>query len=227
MIMPRRLEVKSFIKKKLSRGRAKQIFAPHNLGDLHLRIINDNGKLVGRQIVVSPDDKIPEVAASFKRMRTGATVVERDLASIGHAKTPVDLPPLQFVGSELPIATRARIDRSVIRSMRSIQRLHDIAPGTDAGEYETRSTKPFEGSFVEREARALKDRLTHPPKTKPGEVLNGGFHKFRSATSMVEIIDAQQEFAVRGTSSFLSGPESARVTEMEISSRRWRKASPI
>ncbi len=55
-----RLEAEGFVKEKLAGGGTEEILAADNLGDAHGGVVHDDGKLVGGEGVMAPDDEIAE-----------------------------------------------------------------------------------------------------------------------------------------------------------------------
>lgn len=146
--MGRRREIEGFVKQKLARGGPKQIFTPHHFCDSHFGIIDRDGELVGRQLIVPPNDEIAEIASRFERMRTGSTIDKADLPTVRNPKTPIHLPTGQFLGREISVATSPWIYWLVIGGMRRVQSLHHIAPRAEAGINQSRVAKFFERLFV-------------------------------------------------------------------------------
>ena len=90
MIKSWKLQAQSLIKQELSGGRFEQVLASNNFADLHGGIIDNHGELVRGHIVMPPDNKIAEIRAGHKLLRTVITVDERDCFGVG-SEPPVDV----------------------------------------------------------------------------------------------------------------------------------------
>ena len=176
---------------------------------------------------MTPNYEITEVPAAFEEMLAATAISKRDFAPIWNAKTPIHLSVFQLGGREILIATCSRIDWFIVRGVRRVQRLHDVPPRTNTGIDHASRAQLFKSRLVLRQSRALEDRFADPFKTKPGEILDGGFNEFGATTRPIQIVDSQNKFTLGRNRPFLRGPKSARVTQMEISSGRWRKPSAI
>jgi len=86
----RRLEFKRAVEQELARGGSEQVCAAHNFGDSHGRIVHHARKLVCRNVIMPPDDKIAEVLPGDKLLRTELSVREGNGFAVGHAETPVE-----------------------------------------------------------------------------------------------------------------------------------------
>ena len=79
---------KRAIKQKLPRRADEQIRATHHLGDLHRRVIRNTRELIGRNIVMPPDDKIAKIFSSHEFLCSIISVRERNRLAVGNAETP-------------------------------------------------------------------------------------------------------------------------------------------
>jgi hypothetical protein len=155
-----RSEAEREVKQQLPGGGTKQISATDNLADPHGMVINHNGELVGGEIIVTPDNEIPEIAASHERLFAFTAVDKRNGFSIGHAKTPVDrrrtlgaahdrrtlrLSVHSSVGRR---PTGARVDRFVVTFMRRVQGLEDVLARAATGIHVSGLDQLFEGAAV-------------------------------------------------------------------------------
>ena len=76
MIESRWNQAKSSIQKNLSGGGFEEILAANDFGNLHCGIVNHDGELIRRDLIVSPDDKIAEVFAGDELLWTKIGVRE-------------------------------------------------------------------------------------------------------------------------------------------------------
>jgi hypothetical protein len=85
----RRREAEGAVEQKLTGGGAKEVFAADGLSDLHGGIVNDDGELIGGQVVLTPDDEIAEVLAGDELLWAEMTVGEGDGLPVGDVESPV------------------------------------------------------------------------------------------------------------------------------------------
>ncbi len=76
------------IKQKLPRRRKQQIFAPHHLGNFHGRIVHHTGQLIGRNVIVPPHDKIPEIFSGNERFLAKILISKCHRFAIGRTEAP-------------------------------------------------------------------------------------------------------------------------------------------
>ena len=79
------------INEQLPKGRGEQIFATHDLADLHGVVVDRDGELIGRDIVASPDDEITEVSTRHRALWSETQVDEADLFAVGYAESPIHI----------------------------------------------------------------------------------------------------------------------------------------
>ena len=72
----------------LSRGTQQQIRPAHDLSNGHGRVIHHAGQLVGGNVIVTPDHKIPEVMTGHKLLRAEVMVHEGNDFPIRHTEPP-------------------------------------------------------------------------------------------------------------------------------------------
>src|ERR1051326_5476861 len=72
----------------LPRGALEQVCASDDFCDLHGCIVNHYGKLIGGDIVATPEKKVGKVAAGDELLLSGVAVVKRDRFSIGYFESP-------------------------------------------------------------------------------------------------------------------------------------------
>lgn len=85
----RRPEFERAVKKKLPESRAQQIRSGNHFGDFHLGVIDHDGELIGRNVVLSPDDKIAKLDFSYGSLRPGALIVKLQCFAFRNTETPV------------------------------------------------------------------------------------------------------------------------------------------
>jgi hypothetical protein len=155
-----RSEAERAVEQQLPRGGTKQISTTDNLADPHGMVVDDNGELVRGEIIVTPDNEIPEIAAGHERLFAFVAIDERNGFAIGHAKTPVDrrrtlgathdrrTPRLsvRFCVGRRP--TGARVDRFVVTFMRRVQGLEDVLARAATGIHVPGLDQLFEGAAV-------------------------------------------------------------------------------
>src|SRR5439155_9090301 len=64
-------------------------FTPHHFADSHRSIIYHDRKLIGRDIVAAPDNKIAEIATGHGRLPSDALIDKLDSLAIRHTKSPM------------------------------------------------------------------------------------------------------------------------------------------
>jgi hypothetical protein len=72
----------------LSCGAFEQVCAADYFCDLHGCVVNHHGKLIGGDIVATPEKKVGEVAPGDKLLSSEITVVERDRLVVGDFESP-------------------------------------------------------------------------------------------------------------------------------------------
>jgi hypothetical protein len=76
------------IEQQLPRGRGQKIRASHDFRDPHRGVVHRDRQLIGREIVLPPDDKIAEIGSGKKGLRTMMGVDEGDSSAVGNAEAP-------------------------------------------------------------------------------------------------------------------------------------------
>ncbi len=77
------------VEQNLPRGGFEQIFSTHNFSDFHCRVVGHAGKLVTRNAIAPPDNKVAKIHARHKALRTQIPVLKLDGLAVRNAKTPV------------------------------------------------------------------------------------------------------------------------------------------
>ena len=83
-------QLQGAIEQQLAEGRAEQIGAAHHLGDPLGSVIDHDGELVGRNVVLSPDDEITKVEAGHGALQPSAQIEKLQHFVLGNAKAPGD-----------------------------------------------------------------------------------------------------------------------------------------
>ena len=90
MVPGGRLDAQRAKEQNLPRGRFQQVGAAHDFRDAHGRIVGHAGQLIAGNVVAPPDDKVAEVHAGHKALRTQVEVDELNRLAVGNAETPVE-----------------------------------------------------------------------------------------------------------------------------------------
>jgi hypothetical protein len=83
-------ETEDLVEQQLASGRFKQVLATDNFGDGHGGIVDDNGELIGGEVIVTPNDEIPEIAAGDEMLWAKSKIDEGNGFAIRNLKTPID-----------------------------------------------------------------------------------------------------------------------------------------
>lgn len=67
-------QVQGSIEQELASGRFEQVFAADNFGNVHGGIVDDDGELIGGEVIVTPNDKVSEIGSGDEFVESGATV---------------------------------------------------------------------------------------------------------------------------------------------------------
>ncbi len=78
-----------------------------------------------------------------------------------------------------------------------------------------------------RRMRSAQIRPFIPAQTKPVEILHDRRAKFRSATLRIEVFDPEHQVTTRGAGAFLRPPESDRMPDVQVASRRRSDATAV
>lgn len=82
-------EVQCPVEEDLAGGGTEEIGPAHHFGDLHGVVIDHDGELVGRGIILAPDHEVTEVFSGDELLCSLASVLERDGFAVGNAEAPV------------------------------------------------------------------------------------------------------------------------------------------
>ena len=89
--------VESPVKEQLAGRGLEQVFAPDHLGDVHGGVIYYDRELIGRQVIVPPDDEISKIYSGAIPLWAAVSILEPDHLAGRNAESPVD-PVSRFSG---------------------------------------------------------------------------------------------------------------------------------
>ena len=223
----RRGQLERAIEEQLPERRAKQVGAAHHLGDPLGGVIDHDGELVGRHVVLSPDDEIAKVEAGDGALRTGALIEKLSASPPGRGNAssfPPDLPRQVSLGET---ADRCP-DRVVLHPRGGARRLRSARRGASncrdrsgrgRAVFSTLRDRVRVGRFAEWGLPPNASRTSANPRREPP--------KFWPATVAIEIFDAQHERAVARAAALLCAPESEGVAGVQVTGRRGREPAAI
>ena len=232
----RRRQTQRTIKQNLPRRAHEQIRAAHNFGNFHRRVVNDTSKLIRRNIIVPPDDEIAKIFSGDEFLFTKISICERNRFTVGNAKAPVEFGRWEIgVGRWKFCPTSAGINRLVTFRVRRSHGLLDVSARAGAGIneipraqfFQTVAIKFHPPALIVRRELPADVRSFAPFKTEPAQVFNHFRDEFHFETRRVQIFISQNQFAADFSRALLCDPKSFRVTEVQITRRRWREASAI
>ena len=108
------LQAQSAVNQQLPRRRLQQVSSAHHLGNLHRVIVHYDGELISRNIISSPDHKIPKVAACNILLPSEMLIIKPDFLTVGNAKTPIHSGRLLKTASVISTSTIPWIDRLIV-----------------------------------------------------------------------------------------------------------------
>jgi hypothetical protein len=230
-----RRQSKRAVEQKLAGGGEEEVGPANDFGDLHGGIVHDNGKLVSRNVVVTPDDEITEVFSGDESLRAEMTVGELNRLAIGNPETPINCGVRDAECGINGGPTGARINQFFIRDMRSAYGGLDVLARAGAGIDGAGSEQTVKRGAIERDARALKVgseptaavRAFLPLEAEPAKVFEHGGSEFRPATIGVEVFVAENELAGVFARALLRDPKRAGMAEMQKTGGRRREAAAI
>ena len=82
-------EAKGAVEQELAAGAGEQIGSAHDFRDSQVIVIDRAGELVAGQVVFSPDEEIPEIAAGDFCVQAECAIDEGNRFAIRDAKSPV------------------------------------------------------------------------------------------------------------------------------------------
>jgi hypothetical protein len=233
VIVERLRQAESAKKKHLSSGGAKKVRSPNDLRYVHRGVVDDNGELVGRHVISTPDHEITEVAAGDKFLGTELQVVESDALTIGNAEAPVQSGGIVCIARFL--AAAAGIDGLVVRGLgqsgsilvRSLGGLREVFARTRARVDGSAAHKIAPCFEVESASLALLVRgkgaadvgAFVPLETEPAKIFVHRALKLGAGTIWIQVFVAKNKHAAGGAGTLVGCPEGAGVPEMEVSSR--------
>ncbi len=226
MVKCRRWRAKRPEKQELAKGARDEVRTPHDLGDLHRRVVCSAGELVTRQIILSPNEEVTEVHARDRPLGPEATIAKLHGLSVRDTESPVHAGTMVLGNSRQSRAAGAGVERLFDALMRRTEGAQNILPRAGAGIDETAGAQALEGRDVMIAARTLIVRREGsadirpftPVKPKPAQILVRRLDKLWATAGGVEVVIAQQEGAADLLRTLLRDPKSARVTEVKIAS---------
>jgi hypothetical protein len=213
------------VEEDLLEGAGDEIGAADDLGDFHPVVIDDGGQLVGGQAVLSPDEKIAEIAPRGCGLGALSAVEEGEGGGgIRDAKAPVDWGIREGErGAGFWGAAGSGVVFGGVGLVGRRESEGDFPAGAGAGVEESLSAELFEGLSVEGKAEALAVGAEGtgvigaflPMDAQPEEVFDCGGLEFFLGAQGVEVVGAEDEGAPSGLGSLESGPEGGGVSEVE------------
>jgi hypothetical protein len=189
-------------------------------------VVRDASELVGREIIVTPNDEIAEVTSGGERLRAESEVMEADGFAVRNTEAPIHAcAGWNFVNAFG--AAGSGINRFFFALMRCLQCAEDILARASARIQEARGLKTPEFRAVKFDAFALVIGRVRPAnigalvpsESKPFQVFDESSYELRARARTIEVFIAKDQFTPRGASALLSDPESARMPEMEQAGR--------
>jgi len=232
MKITRRFESQRPQQQQLPRRRLQQIRPAHNFGDLHCGIVGHDRKLVGRNIVPPPNQKITKIGAGNIASRPHIPIAEADRLALRHTKPPVHARgrgKRRRFGSP---AAASRIDGLIVGIIRSARRLRQIFSRA-----RTRINKPSIAQSpprfqVMRAPLALHIRPElpcairplRPADAQPAQVLDHRPRELLPRALRVKILIAQNQRAATLLRPLPCDPKRARVPQVQ--QPRGRRSQP-
>lgn len=149
-----RFEAERAVEEQLAGGGEEEVGAAHDFGDLHGVVVGDAGELVRRKIVVTPEDKIAEGAASDEGLRTEGEVSEMNCFTIRNTEAPVDAGACRDFFDEF-CAAGSGIDGFFFALVRRLECAKDILTRAGAWIKKTGMAQALKFCAVEFDAFAL------------------------------------------------------------------------
>jgi len=180
---------------KLAKGGADKILAAHHLRDAQRGVIDGAGKLVAGQAVLSPYEKVAEIAPADGGAQAEASIGESHRLAVGHTEAPVARQAGCIerrqggVGGWTP---GGGVEGFVIAGdfVGGGEGAGEIFAGAVAGVDESGFVQTSEGVAVGGQAGGLHDDGLFPRQSKPGEVGEGGCGELRPAARGIEVVHA-------------------------------------
>ena len=224
----RRGYFESAIQEQLPEGRAQKVGAAHHFGDAHGGVIHHDCELIGRDVVFAPYDEIAEVDARDRALRPGRSIKKLQGFALGNAKAPGHARGI--LGSnnrQVSGPAGARVERLLILGMGRAGCVQHIATRAIAGIDQAAVAQFLPRGEIERTAFTLQKRSVVPLQTEPAQIFANRLPKPWPAARAIEIFHAQNECAVARPAALLRTPKSDRVAGVQVTGRRWRKATAI
>ena len=218
----------------MASGGHEEVCPADDFGDLHGAVVGHAGELVGREIVMAPDDEVAKVAASDEGLSAEGEILEMDCLTIGYAEAPVDACTRRDFFDAL-LAAGSRIHRFFFALVRRLECAQNILTRAGARINKARIAQAMKFGAVQFDAFALVVRCVRsvdvrafiPRKTEPFQVFDKSGDEFRTRPGPIEIVIAKNQLAVGSAGALLSDPESPRVAEMEKAGGRRGESSAL
>jgi len=103
------------IQEQLAGGGLQQIRAADDFGDSHFGIVDGDGELICRHVIVAPDDEVAEIAPCAESLMAEMKVEKTELLAIRHSTTPAHTGRIIEFYSISARAASPGINRLIIR----------------------------------------------------------------------------------------------------------------
>ena len=224
MEVGRRRKAEGADEEQLARGGLEQVGSANDFGDLHGGIIDDHGKLIGGDIVATPDDEVAEVLSHNVGLRPKVLIVEANGLAVGHTETPVHACRFAVVrGFSDPVAASAGIHRLVVAFVGSRGGERQVFAGAGAGVDGSGVAQFAPGVEVELAALALAVGAEGaadvgafvPADAQPAKVFEHGVGEVGLGALGVEVLVAKSEYSFAFECALVGRPEGRRVADVE------------
>src|SRR5277367_1206557 len=220
----------SAIEQELPGGGKQQVFAAHDLGDLHRRVVHHHGQLISRNAIVPPHDKIAKVPSSDKTLRAEMAVGEGDAFGLRNAEAPGESSSGNVRGRSAPAC--AWVNQFILGGVRrgggglnvparAGARINGAAPNEFL---QCLPVKRQPGALNIRSIWPATIRPLLPLESKPAKVLDHGDGKLRPAPVGIEVLRPEEQGAVAFLSPLRGRPKSAGMAEVKVAC--WRRSQP-
>jgi len=182
-----------------------------------------------------PDDEIAEVPSRHESLRAAASVLEFNHLAIRDEKAPTWRPIGVLRCPWLPRTAGAGINRLLIAGMRRLQSAQNILARTITRINPARAPQFFKSGSVKIHPLALRVgrmrpaaiRAFLPAKAKPAQILHHRLHEFRSRTSWVKVLVAQDQNAAGFFGPLLGRPKSSGMAGVQEACWRGSETAAI
>jgi hypothetical protein len=178
------------IKQNLPRRRGDQIVAANDLRDPHGRIIDGDGELIRRRVVVLPNHEIADGLGDVQPSRATEAIDKRWRFLDAE-------PPAMGAIGDLPgmtTRTRPRVSRAFIACVRGTGGRQDIRSRTGTRIDEVLANEFFQCGPINRHSRGLHNRFTVPVESEPTKVFQGLIGRAGLDARTINVLDPQSDF---------------------------------